>query len=90
MYNTLVKLGSLVSTADYQPTMSESDFPLTLFESCKGETDPQTGVPPALCTVQWTFTPTKPAQVLDSLTNFRLDCVQFSFNLYTSSFQGIV
>ncbi|KAK3912926.1 Vacuolar protein sorting-associated protein 13B [Frankliniella fusca] len=62
-YNAMVNLGSPHTIKDYKPSFSEKDFPITLFESRKGEPDSKTGVPPTLFITQSTFTPAKPAQV---------------------------
>lgn len=64
MYNALVQLGAPHQIIDFKPAFNETDFPIVLFESRKGDVDPQTGVPPALFTASWNFTPSKPAQVL--------------------------
>lgn len=67
-----MQLGAPEQIEDFQPAFNETDFPIILFESRKGDVDPQTGVPPALFTAHWTFTPSKPAQVLIEIKFIRL------------------
>lgn len=85
VYNALVSLGSPRTIPEYQPSFSETDFPVVLFESSKGNPDPKTGVLPCLLQTQWTLTPSKPAQMSIDLARpakFIASAVNLEFTHY--------